>query len=547
MKRLLSRSIIVLSLLFLFLVGIYIGNKTSYSVTIGEEMKENSNTSDDGVLFLSSIELDKKEAKALDNVYVNIKSSGASLDGATINLVRSDGKYSINLNVKGIYEKPFVEIPKYVNTGDYVIKSVSLVGNNSDGSTFIKNYTENPKSSDDVLFNFNNKIKLVADPQNLDIDLIKSIKLNTNNFKPGSKVYLDIDYDKDIRVVRLNFTLDSYRMYSYINSIARNPYIIIPQSAKVGEYVLDEIYVETYNYGSVSYSTVKTADNKYLAYDSRYYVLSGEDNESETVYYDNANISGDIIAKISTSEKIKKIEIMSEDSPVISQDLFSSIKGGNKQLIIHYKDIKYIFVGNDIDKEKTFNATVDYKEIDSNSEFSKYVKDGLLLEFAANGDLPGKAKVVLEKSSLFNKVFKQDHVNVYYYNESNKEFELIKENLIIGQDEISFDIDHTSTYIMTNSKINNSIVYSSSEKNDDKNENKKEKVINKPNILLIIIIVLAIIIVILLIILITGKKSQVVNNNEEDEESSKIVEEDFDEEDLRENISKANEESFDDE
>ena len=115
----------VLSLLFLFLVGIYLGNKTSYSVTVDEETKENSNVSDDGVLFLSSIELDKKEAKALDTVYVNIKSSGASLDGATINLVRSDGKYSINLNVKGIYEKPFVEIPKYVNTGDYVVKSVS--------------------------------------------------------------------------------------------------------------------------------------------------------------------------------------------------------------------------------------------------------------------------------------------------------------------------------------------------------------------------------------------------------------------------------------
>ena len=566
MRKVLTKSIIVFSLLFLFLVGIYIGGKTSYSVNVEEENRINGNTSDNGVLFLSSIKFEGNEAKADDKVYVSINSSGASLDGATINLTRSDGKYNISLNVKGIYEKPYVEIPKYVNTGEYLIKSVLLVGNNSDGSTFSKNFTVSPKSSDDVLFNFNNKIKLVANPNNLDRDLIKSIKLNTTSFRPGSKVPLEIDYDKDIRVVRINFTLGTYRMYSYINSIARNPYIIIPQSAKMGEYVLDEIYVETYNYGSVSYTFDSAEGTKYLAYDSRYYVLSESNSEEEVVYYSNEELSSEIISQIHSSEKIRKVEVMSEDSPVVSQDLFAAIKGLDKKLIVHYKDVKYEFEGNKVEKEKAFNASVDYKLINKDSDYSKYVNDGLVIDFAANGDLPGTAKVTLQKNSLFNTAFKQDHVNVYYYDEENKKFELIKEDLIVGKDAISFDITHTSTYVVTNSKINNSVVYSPGEK--EKTTEKKEVIeLDKDNIMLIAIVILAVIVVILIIILLAGnnkeantekkvekkveKEEKIVEKEEEEEEEQEVSLADgyegFDEEELRKNISEANDKSFDEE
>lgn len=559
----LKNSIMILSLLFLFLVGIYLGNSVSYSLDNNDLLAEEY-TSQNNTLFLEGIELNATSAKAGTKIDVNIKSSGASLDGGTINFVRTDGKYNISVNIKNIYEKPYIELPKYINTGDYIISSLQLMANNSNGATFSRNFTKNPKTSDDVLYDFNNKIRLESDPTNLDFELINSIKISTYDIKPGQRIPLEIDYNKDVRVIRLNFSLGNYTMYSYINSLARNPYIVLPQPTKIGTYELNDIYVETYNYGSVSYSIANGPDTRYLAYDSRYYVTSPSNSDEKVVYYNNAEITNDILGRIRSSNNIKQIELMSEDNSVVSQDVFAAINGLDKKLVVHYKDIEYTFDGNKIDREKAFNANVDYKLIDKNNEISKYVSDGLILEFAANGDLPGTAKVTIQKNSLFAKAFSQDHVNVYYYDEFNKKFELVKENLLISKDELEFEISHTSTYIVTNNKINNnSVVYSKSEQEEVKNKSEtktknKALSVNGNNILLVIIIILGIVVLVLIVVLIRisnnksvgdekkNKTDKVEDNNTKDE----IVEDefsDFDEEDLRENISKANDSSFDEE
>ena len=215
MKKILNKSAIILSLVLIFLIGIYIGNDTSYSISTEEEIKSTGN---DNVLLLNNITFESKEAKANDSVYVNIDNTGSTLNGATIHLKRTDGKYTIDLNVKNIDTKPYVEIPKYVNTGEYTIKSVLLVGINSDGETFSKNFTDSPNGTNDSYFKFNTSIKLEAVSSNVEIDLIKNISLDRTTFNGGDNVKLKIDYDKDIRVVRLNFVTEYGTFYSYNGS-----------------------------------------------------------------------------------------------------------------------------------------------------------------------------------------------------------------------------------------------------------------------------------------------------------------------------------------
>lgn len=545
MKKILNKSVIILSLVLIFLIGIYIGNGTSYSISTEEQVMSTGN---DNVLLLNSISFESKEAKAADKVYISIDSTGSILNGATIHLIRTDGKYTIDLNVKDIDTKPYVEIPKYVNTGEYIIKSLLLVGINSNEETFSKNFTTSPNGTNDSYFKFDASIKLESVSKNVEIDLIKSFSLDRTTFNGGDNVKLKIDYDKDIRVVRLNFITENGTFYSYINSMARNPYIIIPTSAKLGSYTLDNIYVETYNYGSVVYKNIQDGESKYLDYISTYNLLQENDMNSANVYFNNIDLDNDIINQIRNSESIKNIYLYTTDSPTVSEDLFTSIKGTDKKLFIYYKDLEYVFDGTDIKNNKMFDSTADYKLV-SNTKLKDLVTDGLVITFASNGELPGNCKVILNKNGLLEKAFTNDVINIYYVKD-DKSFEIIKEGLELKDNQYQFDITHTSSYLLTNSKIDKIHIVDSESTEEDSSNTKTNSKKEKPDIIKILIIVIAILLVITVILLIkvstSNKKEEPPKKEKEEETPVEEQTEELSEEDIIENIAAANEKSIDD-
>ena len=547
-NSLVKRSIIVVLLLLLFVTGLYVGNNNSYSLSVIDNSKKLEKNIEDEILILNSISFSESSAKAGDIVPVKIDTSGAKLNSATINLVRDDGKYTLNLIVEDMDSNPYVEMPQFINNGTYLIKSLSLVAFNPNETTFIKNFTTKPNGSGDVYYNFNTSIKLEADINNVTVDLIKSIKLERSTFTQGAKVNVSIDADKDVRAIRLNFKhSDSYSgIYSYVNSINKNAYIVIAKSAKMGDYVLDSIYVETYNYGSVLYKNVEEEDSKYLEYDANYAVLQFNSENSSSVYYNNADIDSNTISTIKSSEIINDIYIIAHDEPVIAADLFAALANSNKRLHVDYKGVEYVFEGSNINNIKMFDATTDIK-LSKND--TKIDIDGLVVKMAGRGELPGKAKVIVKESSLFDKAFDNNKVNIYAFNDRNKTYELVNENVKLNDKAYQFEIDNSNTYLLTNSKINNVKVASSSNE-----ENKDNKVINKNslnNILLIIIGLLVVILILLIIILF--KKKEPISKQEkkvlEDHDFEEIKEElndDISEEEIINNIAKSNEESRED-
>ena len=365
----------------------------------------------------------------------------------------------------------------------------------------------------------------------------------------SNALYIDIKAHKDVRSIRFNFVKDQYSsFYAYVNSLSTKPYLMIASSASLGEYSLDNIYVETNTYGSVTYSNIHNDESKYVSYDDRV-VLLDTNKDKSVVYYNNSDVTKELIDEISNNEDINDIHVMAEDESVISEDLIRFVKDSNKNLIVHYKNVEYKF--KDINDNKMFNAAVSYKVIDANSKIGKVVSDGLVMDFAANGELPGTINVKLYKSGLFDEAFDNDKVNVYYYREDSNQFETIKEDLSIKDGCLSFDISHASSYVITNSKISGVKAYSKNNNDVSKAEKSSRNIrkkVNKNSILLIIMSLLLVIIILLIVVLINNNKKVVkeVKDTDKDKNEEKH-EETIDEEDIIENISKANEASFDDE
>ena len=542
--RVLKRSFIVVILLLLFVLGFYVGNNNSYSVKISEKEKLLEPVINNNELILNKFSFSKDKGIAGDKIPVQIDISGSKLSGATIQLVRDDGKYTISLMVEDIDTNPYVYLPNYINTGTYKVKSIVFVALNSDETTYSRNFTSKPLGSGDVYYEFNNNIYLEANQNNVEIDLIKSIKLERSTFTQGENVKVALDYDKDVRAIRLNFKYsDGYSgIYSYVNSISKNPYIVIAKSAKIGDYVLDSIYVETYNYGSVIYRYVDEEGSKYLEYDANYAVLQSNSENSSNVYYNNSDINANVISSIKNSNIINEVHIMAHDEPVVVSELFAALKGTNKRLHIYYKDVEYVFEGSDITEASMFDATAnlilsaDYDKIDIN---------GLVLKQASNGQLPGKALVKIRENGLFSKAFDKDNINIYAFDEKDSSYILVEENVKKQDSTYSFNLTNSSIYFLTNYKIEKLKETSSASKEENVTTEKN----NLNKILIIIIAVLVLILAVLIIVLLRKKGDNEKKEVNEDEvfEEIKQVDDNISEEELINNVARANEESIDDE
>ena len=550
-ETMLKRSIVMVLLMLLFVLGLYLGNSTSYSVKV-----ENDNPKevriDNEVLILNKFSFDKYKAMAGDKVSVNIDVSGSKLKSGSLKLVREDGRYTLNILIEDIDSSPYIILPDFIINGIYDIKSLTLVAYSSEETTFTKNFTTKTTGSGDIYYEFGKGIELEANINNVDIDLIKSIKLDRSTFLQGQKVGVSIDVDKDVRSIRLNFKhSDTYSgIYSYVNSISKNPYIVIAKSGKIGDYVLDNIYVETYNYGSVIYKNIEEEGSKYLGYDGNYSLLQANDENSSVVYYDNADIDQNAISSFKNSNVIKEIYIMAYDETVISSEVFASIIGSDKILHVICKDVEYVFEGKNIVNVKIFDATAEMKLA---KNYKKIDTDGLVIKMS-NGSLPGKAKLIIKENSLFDKAFSNKVINIYSYNENDDTYSIAYEGININNKTYQFEIEEGSTYLLTNNKMGNvKKTNTSKEENKDnkeKIEKEKDKSSNINTLLLVVIAFLLVILIILVVVLFKKKgmsKKEIATKEVDFEEVKEELKEDISEEEIIENIAKSNEESIEDE
>ena len=155
---------------------------------------------------------------------------------------------------------------------------------------------------------------------------------------------------------------------------------------------------------------------------------------------------------------------------------------------------------------------------------NKKIDTGLILDFAENGELPGKCLIRIKSAENISNVLNNNVAKVYYYNENEDNFDKVKMHTILTDDNYyEFYINHNSKYVMTVAEIDNKYVSnqtndlvlneqnSTSNSNTKASENKANSnsvLDNKTFLMLIIIIGLCIVVIVLVVSEKANKKNK---------------------------------------
>ena len=189
----------------------------------------------------------------------------------------------------------------------------------------------------------------------------------------------------------------------------------------------------------------------------QYYELSTNTN--------NPNLAEDIknILSPPEGEPSVKIGINYETGSLLSGEVFKSIAGENKEIILEGGSIQWIFNGKDIDQNniKEIDLGVNISRLDNSfsgsyDDITDIVKEQptYVLSFADNGALPGKATIRLKADYAFIDHLGRNDLCVYYYDSKNDKLVNIKNNIDVSNDGfIEFSIYHNSDFIITKGEV----------------------------------------------------------------------------------------------
>lgn len=162
---------------------------------------------------------------------------------------------------------------------------------------------------------------------------------------------------------------------------------------------------------------------------------------------------------IESKDNINKMEIkVSNTQSVITKDIISVIGNKNIELIVNnYQGERLLYAW-------YFNS----KELKSIEKFDTLVKldalnkekiakitnysEAIYLNFSHSGKLPNNT---LFKVYVGDKYNDGDKLNLYFYDDNLNKLDLKKENIIVQDGYVSFEMDHCSEYILTRASYNN--------------------------------------------------------------------------------------------
>ena len=142
----------------------------------------------------------------------------------------------------------------------------------------------------------------------------------------------------------------------------------------------------------------------------------------------------------------------SEDSSIDKEVFETLATKENATLSINYGNITWKFDSDTITKTDTmFTPTVQVSTEKFEHIKSEDITDGLYVEFAYDGQLPGKAEItIFIGTDKFGEG--QKDLNLYYYNDSTSEYEEIG-TVKYNNGNVTLSLDHCSTYVLTEEKL----------------------------------------------------------------------------------------------
>ena len=474
---------------------------------------------------LKSIKTDKTSYKKGE--YVNIT---ISLDGDYSNVERlyatflnksKDSYFYVDTfygdliynESKGVFEAS-IEVPSY--NGEYVLQDVYIgdkVSNerwyNIDrtqtkeaGPEYTSYYVEPIKFSVSGGFDTTPEVKISK------IDYTYKKLVAPNIYKIGLKLEDPANIVQGVKILlrMKNNPSRCIEAYLYKGEDGNlSGYIDINQFNDVGVYYLDEINLNPF----YSRDEVLNQISSNLKFNKVELFEIIEDNTYDVI---TSTTDKELIEKIKNVKDDAKIAINSTSASVVSEEVFRAIKGTNKIIYIEAGGIQWIFNGSDIETIKDVDTSVEFNYLyddDLNISMNNILEKALIVRFAENGELPGKALVRVKTDYALRDYLGYDNLFVYHYlNTKDKKFNRVANSISMTEDGfLEFYINHNSTFVITNNEVDskyltksvkelalndNSVKVSDDGNNSDKDADKTNLIISLVGIAIFAIVLFAV-------------------------------------------------------
>ncbi|MCL2400739.1 MAG: S-layer homology domain-containing protein, partial [Defluviitaleaceae bacterium] len=189
----------------------------------------------------------------------------------------------------------------------------------------------------------------------------------------------------------------------------------------------------------------------------------------------NQNLINDILAQPDDA----LIVINYDTGANISADVFEAIRGTDRTIVLQQGNgIEWVFNGNDITYPKNIYANVQLSPLDqftgSNSNLIEDIMQdapAMVLSFADNGVLPGRATIRIIADFTFRSVIGIDNLYVYHFDRTNNKLVPIAANLNVSEVDgfLEFVIYHNTDFVITNGSIDGE-----TQENDNDNDNEND-------------------------------------------------------------------------
>ena len=421
-------------------------NATATNATATNATAANASRTDN-ILYLNNFSLAVESAKPGEKVFVGKMTTGACNSGMSISFIQMvDNRVKhFVVNVESMNGRPYFVVPKNVESGTYTADTITLIGLNSDNSTFTKCYASVTAPAACAKHNFDVKLKIVNDTaKELKLD---KLMLTEIEGLVGEKIDLTYNANDALTSLRLFFKSENDTFNVSVLDLGNKPYFNIPSTVKAGEYDLVRVVAmsETSSVVITDGDIIKTK-------------LTVKDNEKATYVYNNSDITEDIIKKLYDDNDIEEIVVNADEKTIISEDLFKVIIGTDRKLVINTDNNQIIFNGRDVSNAKAIDVAMSTTLVSEDESVSELVSDGIVVNFVSNGDLPGNALVRLKATEAIRKALGSRRVNIYYFDDVENKFNVIAENVNIKNDYYEFAISHNSKYILTVNKLSKDLI-----------------------------------------------------------------------------------------
>lgn len=180
-------------------------------------------------------------------------------------------------------------------------------------------------------------------------------------------------------------------------------------------------------------------------------------DERENIYSDYTKLNEELL------QQTDALEVTVEGNHSVKANVFKTLKKyPNKKLVINSSASGIGRITWEFDSNTITNTNVDFKpSAQFSTEKLNSIKsddniEGIYMDLAHNGNLPGKATVSLWLGDeLTNKYMEKidKEMYLYYYNPSSKKYEFVGNAKMVDYGTIEFELEHCSIYVFSTSKL----------------------------------------------------------------------------------------------